>query len=58
VIFMIRYVELSPHSIMGEPRAYPLTFGLTQGLFGTFDSYNDKLINYNVPAEVEKIVSQ
>jgi hypothetical protein len=55
---MIRYVELSPHSIMGEPRAYPLTFGLTQGLFGTFDSYNDKLINYNVPAEVEKIVSQ
>jgi len=27
-------------------------------MFGSFDSYNDKLINYNVPAEVEKMVNQ
>jgi hypothetical protein len=25
-------------------------------MFGSFDRYNDKLINYNVPAEVEKVV--
>jgi len=35
-----------------------LTFCLLEGLFGSFDSYNDKLINYNVPAEVEKMVNQ
>jgi len=27
-------------------------------MFGSFDSHNDRLINYNVPAEVEKIVNQ
>ena len=30
----------------------------TLGLFGSFDSYNDKLINYDVPAEVEKVIRQ
>jgi hypothetical protein len=39
-------------------RACLLTFCPIQGMFGSFDSYNAKLLNYNVPAEVEKIVSQ
>ena len=27
------------------------------GMFGSWDTYNDRLINYDLPAEVEKVVN-
>ena len=54
---MIRSALTTEH-IGGGRRVCWLTFCLLEGMFGSFDSHNDKLINYNVPAEVEKMVNQ
>jgi hypothetical protein len=43
---------------IGGLRVCWLTFCLIEGMFASFDNYNDKLINYDVPAEVQKVVNQ
>jgi hypothetical protein len=49
---------LTTEHIGGRRQVCRLTSCLVEGMFGSFDSYNDKIINYNVPAEVEKMVNQ